>query len=296
MNVRIESMLENAQATRTRLHFIATVLKSGDGGGQVLDYGCGTGEHLTRYLGELFPQYEVTGVDPDQESIRFARETFIGIENLSFATHLPPGKQFDCIIASEVLEHVENPFEILMQLRSRLKKDAHLILTVPNGYGPSEWMSFIEAILTLSGCMRGVRRLKGRLVGKRGNEGRKTPDTLAVSPHINFFEFNKLRRIYNLCGLEQVRYRGRMLLYDLISSRVFNRFESLAVLNARMAGCLPPFMVSDWMIVLRKGPAVPLAGKIPVYRRNHFERLRRHINIRRWRDTESTGGVVACVE
>ena len=276
----LESLPETSQATRNRLRFVASVLNL-RGGGRLLDFGCGTGEHLTRHVGRLFPNYEVTGVDPNPDSIQFAQSIHKDIKNLHFTTHVPQNKCFDCIIASEVLEHVENPFEFLIYLRSRLKKDAHLILTVPNGYGGSECMSFIEACLTISGLMGWLRKVKGT-VRPAKKISSVNPDTLAVSPHINFFTFNKLQMLFNFCGLEQVKYRGRMFLYDFISSPIFEKYEKIAVINANLGGYLPPAMVSDWMFLLKKGHDLSLARKMPVYRRNLIEQFRRKINIRRW--------------
>ncbi|MFC1516847.1 class I SAM-dependent methyltransferase [Thermodesulfobacteriota bacterium] len=276
----LETLPENSQATRTRLRFIASALNRKDGG-RLLDFGCGTGEHLTRHVGILFPNYEVTGIDSDPKSIQFAKSAHKDIKNLHFTTRVPQNKRFDCIIASEVLEHVENPFEFLIHLRSRLKKDAHLILTVPNGYGGAECMSFIEACLTISGLMSCLRKVKGTVMPPK-NKTNITPDTLSVSPHINFFTFNKLQKLFHFCGLQQVRYSGRMFLYDFISSPIFNKYEKMAVLNANLGGCLPPSMVSDWMFLLKKGHDLPPDKKMPVYRRNIVEKFRRKINFRRW--------------
>ncbi len=280
MTFDLEQLPETSQASRSRLKFIGDTLQA-LGSGRVLDYGCGTGEHLTRPLAQHFPNWHITGIDPDQKSIQFARNNARKIPNLNFETSPPKDIQYDCIIASEVIEHVEDPVSFLTRLSSFMKEDAALILTLPNGYGPSEWMATLEACLTLAGVTGAVQRLK-RSFQHGDAQMEAMPDTLAVSPHSNFFTLFRLYTLFSVCGFEPVRYRGRMLFYDLISARLMDRYESLAVLNARMGRCLPKGMVSDWMFVLHLRPASCAARGKYRYRRNGLERLRRYINAKRW--------------
>lgn len=59
------------------------------------------------------------------------------MENLTYLS------DFDIIICSEVLEHIPNPKNFLLLLKSRLNSKGIIILTIPNGYGWFEFEKFI---------------------------------------------------------------------------------------------------------------------------------------------------------
>jgi len=42
------------------------------------------------------------------------------------------GQRFDCVICADVLEHLQQPDELLQRLRRHLEPDAHLIVSLPN--------------------------------------------------------------------------------------------------------------------------------------------------------------------
>ena len=47
---------------------------------------------------------------------------------------LNPGKQFDTVLSSRVLEHVEDPVKVLTKAATWLKPQGHLVLIVPNAF------------------------------------------------------------------------------------------------------------------------------------------------------------------
>lgn len=51
------------------------------------------------------------------------------------AEHLDLGKQFDCIVAGEVIEHLSNPGLFLDAAHRHLVPGGRLIITVPNAFG-----------------------------------------------------------------------------------------------------------------------------------------------------------------
>jgi len=53
-------------------------------GSRVLDLGCGTGYLASVLAQRVGPEGKVTGVDPDRERIRLAREQYGTISNLQF--------------------------------------------------------------------------------------------------------------------------------------------------------------------------------------------------------------------
>ena len=108
-------------------------------GKTVLDAGCGTGE--LPYLIAKRGAKRVIGVDYSQEAIRVAQETY-QLPNLQFVcddiTHIK-GK-FDVIITLGTIEHVDDPFGVLKQLKKMLTPNGSLIVTCPNWTNPRGYM------------------------------------------------------------------------------------------------------------------------------------------------------------
>ncbi len=96
-------------------------------GETVLDIGCGRG--MVAYSLAMAGA-KVTGIDLNEENIRAARERYQH-PNLSFITGdatrvLPPGS-FKTVIASNVLEHIENRIDFLNRVQQAIKPDRWLI-------------------------------------------------------------------------------------------------------------------------------------------------------------------------
>jgi ubiquinone/menaquinone biosynthesis C-methylase UbiE len=95
----------------------------------VLDAGCGTGRNLVEF-GALAEEAE--GVDFSEEAVAFCRRR--GLEGVRRARleELPfPDDRFDLIIATDVIEHIEDDRRALVELRRVAAAGANLIITVP---------------------------------------------------------------------------------------------------------------------------------------------------------------------
>ena len=201
-----------------RRRFIADALRR-LGASTVLDIGCGTGSLLTAPLARELPDVAFLGVDDDAASIKYASQHW-RCSNLRFACAVPPDENFDAVIASEVLEHVENPEDFLATLRERLGARGTLLVTVPNGYGPFEWASFIQNALYFSGIYTPLRVawriLRGKAPTDGGCSSASGPDgqpmTLAVSPHINFFTHGDICKIAEARGFRMTEFRSRVFI------------------------------------------------------------------------------------
>ncbi|MBI3706639.1 MAG: methyltransferase domain-containing protein [Proteobacteria bacterium] len=268
------SLPENSYGRVKRLDFVAHVVREVRAC-TILDMGCGTGSQLTRPLAELFPDVAILGIDADGGSIAWAQAQ-PRPANLSFSSDdaLAAATRFDLVIASEVVEHVDDPVAFLARLKSLVATGGRLIVTVPNGYGPFELMSLIEVGLNLSGAQNLLRAIKyrGAAANPTANE-----TTLAISPHINFFSVAELRRLFVAAGLAERRFRPTTFLcgYGIDS---LMRAPRVITWNARIADRLPAWMSSDWMFVLQ-----PVAETRPAaWRRNAWARFRRRLNERRW--------------
>jgi len=240
----------------------------------VLDVGCGTGAHLTRPLAERFPATRFVGIDADARSIAFARAAGPP-PNLDFATEDALGDYRDAgvVIASEVVEHVDAPAPFLAALRARLADDGTMVITLPNGSGPFELAALLQALLQAAGLLGALRRVKRALVGGAAGAGAGAANTLAESPHVNFFSYPQARALFEAAGFRIAEYRPRTFLCGF-GLDAFVDAAGLAAWNARVADALPAWCASAWMFRLEKAPA---RGEAPALG-GAFTRLRRRLN------------------
>jgi ubiquinone/menaquinone biosynthesis C-methylase UbiE len=99
--------------------------------GTVLDAGCGEG-FVTDRLARHDPALELTGVDLSKDAIAYARDHFG--HQARFLTgsiyDLPfEDDQFDAVVCSEVLEHLDAPEQAVRELQRVAR--GHVLITVP---------------------------------------------------------------------------------------------------------------------------------------------------------------------
>lgn len=87
----------------------------------VLDYGCGTGDMLVKYFGYL----ETTGLDV-QYRIESLMKSYPERKWISFINEI----DHDLILCIDVIEHLDNPLDMLQQFTSGRWK--HLFITTPD--------------------------------------------------------------------------------------------------------------------------------------------------------------------
>lgn len=101
--------------------------------GRVLDVGCAQGT-----LGLMLAErgLRVTLIDIRSQNIEYARARHEAGE-VSFQVGIlsdscPPSNDYDVVICTEVLEHVQRPAEFLLQLKAKARPGGCLCLTTPN--------------------------------------------------------------------------------------------------------------------------------------------------------------------
>jgi 2-polyprenyl-3-methyl-5-hydroxy-6-metoxy-1,4-benzoquinol methylase len=149
-------------------------------GKTMLDIGCGTGEFLKAGADAGF---EVTGIDVERTTTEFVSRkygfrTFTGLlEAQTF-----PSASFDVVVFSHVIEHLQEPIELLGIIRRILKPQGLLVMCTPNNDSLGE----------------DIHNVYGRFRYGRSNSYYLTPFT---SPyHIIGFNLSSSRRILEQSG------------------------------------------------------------------------------------------------
>lgn len=98
-------------------------------GENILDYGCGYGKFAS-----IIDSKRYVGVEINKNVLEIARETYCDNSAVFFCTpeefkHME--LKYDNIILSAVIEHLEKPTEILVQLKQRLSDSGSIIITTP---------------------------------------------------------------------------------------------------------------------------------------------------------------------
>lgn len=115
-------------------------------GGRILDLGCGTGE-LARAM--AVAGYPMTACDISEQMLCSAivRDQ----ENAVDWVQLEPGwlmlpfrsKTFDAVVASSVLEYVDDPTAVLRECSRILRPGGTMLCTVPNSRHPIRWLEWL---------------------------------------------------------------------------------------------------------------------------------------------------------
>lgn len=98
---------------------------------RLLDVGCSFGFALD-FSRHAFG-WEVLGVDPSPLATAGGKALGVPIRNTYFSADLDLGPEpFDLVLCSEILEHLAEPFALLVAMRERLPPGGLLVLSTPN--------------------------------------------------------------------------------------------------------------------------------------------------------------------
>lgn len=110
--------------------FLAEMRRSGAGIGSLLEIGCGYGFFLSEAKG-LFSR--LCGVELSENAAAHARSlSGADIHNGDVISMPQDWKEFDVIVAINVIEHIYSPIQFLYMLKARLKKGGRIIIATPD--------------------------------------------------------------------------------------------------------------------------------------------------------------------
>lgn len=95
-------------------------------GRKLLDFGCGGGfvVEVAKEMG-----FESYGVEANMAMVGWCQERGLNVESKSIDTLVSEGQKFDIIIFSAVLEHIENPIQILLECKWLLNLDGIMVIS-----------------------------------------------------------------------------------------------------------------------------------------------------------------------
>lgn len=143
-------------------------------GKRILDIGSGSGASLLeiKEMGAI-----AYGIEPDPSARSIAKELKLNVYQ-GFITENPfPGRKFDFITASQVIEHEPNPIKFLKTAITKLKPSGQMILSFPN-----------------------FNSLNRKLFGKKWLN-------MHIPYHLNFFTLKSIAKISHMCGLKIIKVR-----------------------------------------------------------------------------------------
>lgn len=102
---------------------------------QVVDIGCGSGV-LCRYLSDIFPKMEITGIDKSRDRILQAQAHNENTDRIQYIAGEIDSleNKFDLAICRYVLEHLEDPLTFLNKVKSVLKPGGKFIIIDFDGF------------------------------------------------------------------------------------------------------------------------------------------------------------------
>jgi 2-polyprenyl-3-methyl-5-hydroxy-6-metoxy-1,4-benzoquinol methylase len=113
-------------------------------GSRILDFGAGEGA-LSQRLHDM--GYRVHSVDVDRERFKALTD----FERLNFDNPIDVGsfvmkyrEAFDLVLGIEVIEHIENPWQYIRDLKALVKPGRYIIITTPN---ITSWYSRVNFFL-----------------------------------------------------------------------------------------------------------------------------------------------------
>lgn len=191
MHISRNTILTNPSYTWVRMD-ILELIEPADGM-SVLDVGCSNGVNGD-YLKKKF-NATVYGVEYDEgycdEASTKLDKVYHANLNKKSLLDLNIAKQFDYIIFGDILEHTIDPWQILKDGRTLLKENGTILISIPN-------INHYNTIFSLIFRGRWPYRKRG----------------IHDSTHLRLFTRKNLVEMYEQCGLEIIKERRNLRLFE----------------------------------------------------------------------------------
>ncbi|MFT4575908.1 MAG: 2-polyprenyl-3-methyl-5-hydroxy-6-metoxy-1,4-benzoquinol methylase [Polaribacter sp.] len=142
----------------------------------ILEIGCGSGNFSAQLVKE---GVETWGVEPFEESAKEAQRKLykVVVGTLEEKLSELPDNYFDVIVMNDVIEHLLEPWDDIVNLKSKLKKEGVLVTSIPN-----------------------VRYSKNIFKMIFNRDWKYTDDLILDRTHYRFFTKRSIKRMFKDCG------------------------------------------------------------------------------------------------
>ena len=156
-------------------------------GKTLLDIGCGAGIFMDYARDQ---GYKCTGIEPSKMASKIAQEKNLKVLNCDMDYFFENNTDlYDIIHLKNILEHIQNPTDIIKKCRNTLNQHGIIYIEVPNDYN---------------------------LFQRIGVKIFNNPKTwLAIPDHINYFNFQKLKLLLESNGFKVVKRDTSFPIYFL---------------------------------------------------------------------------------
>jgi len=171
-----------------------------------LEFGCGCG-NFSQLIKNKF-NVECWGVEIDRQAAEKASEKLYKIINADAhqALNQIPENYFDCIIFNDVLEHLQDPYSLLRDIKSKLKSSGVIVASIPN-------VRFWSIIFKLTVHGQWDYRDSGIL----------------DKTHLRFFTYKSLVKMFNELNYDLLAIEGlhptKSFAFKIINALCFNRLK-----------------------------------------------------------------------
>ena len=217
----------------------------------ILDVACGVGKNSLAFA---HSGYRVLGIDNGAASLeyldrenRFSNLTtqHFDLYESDYAT-LPEG--YDVIVVAAILEHLEDPGDILQKLIDRAADPCLILGDLPNGYGVAEWAHWLrKKVRGLWGDTEAYRKLSEALRYKK-NDDESDSVTLTDTPHVHDFSWSMFKALMQSQGWDSIRIRNvDFLLGTPVIQKIFLGPRVVQRADVAFAQILPRWMANGWL-------------------------------------------------
>jgi 2-polyprenyl-3-methyl-5-hydroxy-6-metoxy-1,4-benzoquinol methylase len=153
---------------------------------KILDIGCGEGIFASSIKKTL--NAEVWGIEMDRNSAKKASTKLdkLLVGDISDIMKEIPDNYFDCIVFNDVLEHLYDPHNVLVNIKNKLNKNGVVVCSIPN-------MRFIVVLFNL-------------IFKKRW---RYTNSGVLDFTHVRFFTNQSIKEMFNSLDYKLIKIKGR---------------------------------------------------------------------------------------
>jgi len=197
---------------------------------RVLDIGSGLGQSLGYHAAR---GCEVWGVESDPNVLGVAERQGFNVKIGVFDPHDFPADYFDVVTLDQVIEHMRDPLETMIGVRTLLRRGGVAILSTPNAYG---WGA--------------------KVFGRRWINWH-------APYHLHFFSTRSMRIAAHRAGLE---FRS----LGTITPSEWLRYQSIHQVTKRRQAQTSPFWSGQGSFRLAERVAIKLASYLHVIRVNHL--------------------------